>query len=85
MGVNDSTGELINEPYLITRGFIYTEEAEKLTEEAKQVLHDTLETINLRENHDWNEIRNMIRKPLRNFFYKKTMRTPMILPIIFRV
>ena len=85
MGVNDSTGELLNEPYLITRGFIYTEEAEKLTEEAKQVLHDTLETINLRENHDWNEIRNMIRKPLRNFFYKKTMRTPMILPIIFRV
>ena len=85
MGVNDSTGELLNEPYLITRGFIYTEEAEQLTEEAKQVLHDTLETINLRENHDWNEIRNMIRKPLRNFFYKKTMRTPMILPIIFRV
>lgn len=85
MGVSDSTGELLNEPYLITRGFVYTEEAEKLNEEAKQVLHDTIETLNLRENHDWNEIRNMIRKPLRNFFYKKTMRTPMILPIIFRI
>ena len=85
MGVSDATGTLLNEPYLITRGFVYSEEAEKLTEEAKQVLHDTLETLNLRENHDWNEIRNMIRKPLRNFFYKKTMRTPMILPIIFRV
>ncbi len=84
LGVNDSTGELLNEPYLITRGFVYNEEAEKLTEDAKQVLHDTLETINLRENRDWNEIRNQIRKPLRNFFYKKTMRTPMILPIIFR-
>lgn len=85
MGVSDSTGELVNEPYLITRGFVYTDEAEKLNEEAKQVLHDTIATINLRENHDWNEIRNMIRKPLRNFFYKKTMRTPMILPIIFRI
>lgn len=85
MGVSDATGELINEPYLITRGFVYTEEAGKLGEEAKQVLHDTIETLNLRENHDWNEIRNLIRKPLRNFFYKKTMRTPMILPIIFRV
>jgi len=85
MGVADATGELINEPYLITRGFVYTEEASKLGEEAKQVLHDTIETLNLRENHDWNEIRNLIRKPLRNFFYKKTMRTPMILPIIFRV
>ena len=85
MGVSDSTGELINEPYIITRGFVYTDEAEKLNEEAKQVLHDTIATLNLRENRDWNEIRNAIRKPLRNFFYKRIMRTPMILPIIFRI
>lgn len=85
IGVSDATGELVNEPYLITRGFVYNDEANKLNEDAKQVLHDTIESINLRENHDWNEIRNLIRKPLRNFFYKKTMRTPMILPIIFRV
>ncbi len=85
MGVSDSTGELMSEPYLITRGFVYTDEASTLVEEAKQVLHDTIALINFRENHDWNEIRNQIRKPLRNFFYKKTMRTPMILPIIFRI
>ena len=85
LGVSNSTGELVSEPYLITRGFVYTDEAEKLNEEAKIVLHDTIATMNFRENHDWNEIRNQIRKPLRNFFYKKTMRTPMILPIVFRV
>lgn len=85
MGVSDSSGELVSEPYLITRGFVYTGEAEKLNEEAKLVLHDTIATMNFKENHDWNEIRNQIRKPLRNFFYKKTMRTPMILPIVFRV
>ena len=85
MGVSDSTGELVSEPYLITRGFVYTGEAEELNEEAKLVLHDTIATMNFKENHDWNELRNQIRKPLRNFFYKKTMRTPMILPIIFRV
>ena len=85
IGISEATGELVNEPYLITRGFVYTDEAGKLGEEAKQVLHDTLQTINLRETHDWNETRNLIRKPLRNFFYKKTMRTPMILPIIFRI
>ena len=85
MGVSDATGELLSEPYLITRGFVYTDEAGKLGEEAKQVLHDTIATINLRENRDWNEVRNLIRKPLRNFFYKRTMRTPMILPIIFRI
>ena len=85
MGVSDSTGELVNEPYIITRGFVYTDEAETLNEEAKMVLHDTIATLNLRENRDWNEIRNAIRKPLRNFFYKRTMRNPMILPIVFRI
>jgi ribonuclease J len=85
LGVSNTTGELVSEPYLITRGFVYTGEAEALNEEAKLVLHDTIATMNFRENHDWNEIRNQIRKPLRNFFYKKTMRTPMILPIVFRV
>ena len=85
LGVSDATGELINEPYLITRGFVYADEAEKLSEEAKVVLHDTLEFVNFKENRDWNELRNTIRKPLRNFFFKRTMRNPMILPIIFRV
>lgn len=85
MGVSDATGELFNEPYLITRGFVYSDEAEKLCEDAKHILKDTIDTLNFRENRDWNELRNSIRKPLRNYFYKKTMRTPMILPIIFRV
>lgn len=85
LGVSDVSGELVNEPYLITRGFVYSDEAEKLCEEAKNVLKDTLALLDFKANHDWNDLRNTIRKPLRNFFYKKTMRNPMILPIIFRV
>ena len=85
IGVSAASGELTSDPYMITRGFVYTGEAEVLVEEAKGVLLDTLATIDLKEDHDWNELRNQIRKPLRNFFYKKTKRNPMILPIIFRV
>jgi len=85
IAVSESSGALMNEPYLITRGFVYSGEAEKLCEEAKVVLLDTLKVLDFKATHDWNELRNTIRKPLRNFFYKKTKRTPMILPIIFRV
>ena len=70
---------------MITRGFVYTGEAEALVEEAKDVLVDTLKLMDLKNISDWNDARNQIRKPLRNFFYKKTKRNPMILPIIFRV
>ena len=82
--VNAESGELVSEPYLITRGFIYSEEAEKLVEEAKAVLIDALNDFDFKEMRDFNEFRNAVRKPLRNFFYKQTMRTPMILPIIYK-
>ena len=85
IGVSASTGELLSEPYMITRGFVYSGEAENLVTEAKGVLMDTLALTDFTEDKDWNELRNIIRKPLRNFFYKKTMRSPMILPIIFKV
>ena len=85
IGVSTSSGELTSEPYMITRGFVYSGEAEALVEEAKGVLMDTLALIDMKEDHDWNDLRNQIRKPLRNFFYKKTKRTPMILPIVFKV
>jgi ribonuclease J len=85
IGVSASSGELMSEPYMITRGFMYSGEADSLLAEAKSVLMDTLNTIDLKEDRDWNDLRNLIRKPLRNFFFKKTKRSPMILPIIFKV
>ena len=85
IGVSASSGELLSDPYMITRGFVYSGEAEDLVNEAKGVLMDTLAVTDLKADRDWNELRNIIRRPLRNFFYKKTKRSPMILPIIFKV
>ena len=85
LAVSAATGEPTAEPYLISRGFAYNGEVEALCEEAKGVLLDTLATIKINELEDWNEVRNIIRKPLRNFFYKKTRRTPMILTVVFKV
>jgi len=85
MSVSSVSGELTSEPYMITRGCVYTGEAEVMIEEAKEVLLDTLKLIDFKTVTDWNDLRTQIRKPLRNFFYKKTKRNPMILPIIFKV
>lgn len=85
IGVSAVSGELLSDPYMITRGFVYSGEAEDLVNEAKGVLMDTLAVTDLKADRDWNELRNVIRRPLRNFFYKRTKRSPMILPIIFKV
>ena len=85
LAISAESGEIINDPYMITRGFVYAGEAEALVEEAKEILLDNLKVTDLKSITDWNDFRMQIRKPLRNFFYKKTKRTPMILPIIYRV
>ena len=84
VSLSKDTGEPLAEPYMITRGFVYTGEAERLVEEAKKLLQVTLDSVDFSSQPDFADLRTIIRKPLRNYFFKETGRNPMILPIIFR-
>ena len=75
------TGELLNEPEIISRGLIYTNEAQQLVFEARNVIKEALEAVNVMEN-DLSSVKNNVRKHLANFFFKKMKRRPMILTII---
>lgn len=84
LGLNMATGRIVSGPEIIARGFIYSHEAEKLIEEAKQVLVKSLGEQDLKRA-DWNTIKNNIRRVLTNLFYKKTKRRPIIIPIVFDI
>ena len=73
---------LLNEPIIMTRGLVYSEEAETLNAEIKQIVLETLKVILQSPTVDWEEAKNIIRRPLRNFFNKKMGRMPVILPVI---
>ncbi|MBE5745790.1 MAG: ribonuclease J [Clostridiales bacterium] len=75
------TGELLNEPEIISRGLIYNNEAQKLVVEARNVIKEALDAVNIMEN-DLSSVKNNVRKHLANFFFKKMKRRPMILTII---
>ncbi|MGN1208221.1 MAG: ribonuclease J [Christensenellales bacterium] len=75
------TGEIIGEPEIISRGLIYTNEAQKLVAEARHAIRDAIEAVSLKEN-DLSAVKNNVRKFLANFFYKKMKRRPMILTIV---
>jgi len=75
------TGELISEPEIISRGLIYTNEAQKLMSEAREVIKEALESVGINEN-DIATVKNNVRKMLANYFYKKMKRRPMILTVI---
>lgn len=82
MGVNPLSGEVYGVD-ITSRGFMYTkDEAEKLLAEAKEVTKKTLESIDLKGVGDWTPVKNAVRKDLKNLFFKRTRRNPMIIPVI---
>jgi ribonuclease J len=83
--IRKQSGELVQNPDLISRGFIYMKENKKLVEETrkkvKQFLKDKDHTSPAFENY----IKNKIRNELGEFLWKKTNRRPMILPVLIEV
>ena len=71
----------ISRTEIISRGFIYNEEQNKIISEAKQLLNNALEENNVNVCEKF-QIKQVVRKTLNNFFAKKVKRRPMILTLI---
>ena len=79
------TNQLLAGPDIVSRGFVYVRESESLMEEARQVLQEALEKCLTSRNADWSRIKLVIRDTMNEFIWKRTKRSPMILPIIMDV
>ncbi len=75
------SGDIFGEPTLISRGFIYQDEASEIITEAKEVIANGLANIDAKAM-DNNELKQSIKKIATNYFFKKTKRKPMIISII---
>jgi len=82
MSVDAVSGELVSGPDLISRGFIFVKDSEDLMVEARQLVIDLFERSPAASRGDWSALKNRIRDELSKFFYGKTRRSPMVLPII---
>ena len=78
-------GLVVSGPDIITRGFVYVKESEALMEELRQVANAALEDSSTRFPGDFPSIKSAIRDDISSFLYKKTKRSPMILPVIMEV
>ena len=72
-------------PDIVSRGFVYVKESEELIERAKKIAMAAIERTMERENADWMQIKSSIRDDLSKFFFSKTKRKPMILPVIMNI
>jgi ribonuclease J len=76
---------LIAGPDIVSRGFVYVRESETLMDDCKAVVLDALEECFRKNVSDWNKIKSSIKDSLSEFLWKRTKRSPMILPIITEV
>ena len=79
------TDRVVSVPDITSRGFVYIKEAEELMNGASAVAQDVLFTCRERKTIDRIKIKAAVRDNLSDYFWKKTKRRPMILPMIIEV
>lgn len=72
-------------PEIISRGFVYVRESEKLMDDSVKLVRDVVEKNVAKESFDWSSLKQEMRDELNRFLFEKTKRRPMIMPIIMEV
>ena len=85
VSIDSNSSLLAARPELITRGFIYVKENMPLINEATEVVYESIDKWNNLGSEDINALKNIIKDDMRGFIYKKTRRSPVILPVIMDI
>ncbi|WP_374049622.1 ribonuclease J [Neobacillus sp. OS1-2] len=72
-------------PEIISRGFVYVRESEKLMDDSTKLVREIVERNTAKGSFEWASLKQEIRDELNRSLYEKTKRRPMILPIIMEV
>jgi ribonuclease J len=78
-------GHVVSGPDVVSRGFVYVRESEPLIDEIKELINSVLQTCAENKIHDGDTLKTRIRNELSRMLYRRTRRSPMILPIIMEV
>lgn len=84
--VDHKTGRLVTSPDIISRGFVYMKESEKLIADVRQKIKKLMAS-GTKEGipADWSHIKMKIREEIGQFLYDQTERRPMVLPVVIEV
>ncbi|MCY4018850.1 MAG: ribonuclease J [Chloroflexi bacterium] len=78
VNIDQATGKLIDEPRIISRGFVYLKDAEDFLE---QIRENVTEVVNGSHNVNGNR-RHLVEDSLGKLIYSETKRRPMIFSIV---
>ena len=85
IALESGTARLMSEPDITSRGFVYIKEAEEMMKGANLVVQDALYNCSENGTTDRNRIKAVVKDTLGDYFWKKTQRRPMVLPMILDI
>ena len=83
--ISEGDGHVVAGPDVVSRGFVYVRESERLMVESRDLVTRVLEECAENQIHDWGTLKTRIKDDLSKLLYEKTRRNPMILPIIMEI
>ena len=85
LSVDSKSGRIVAGPDILSRGFVYIRESEHLMLEAQDRVAEGLKGYDRGQLLEWASVKSKVREVLNGFFYEKTRRRPMVLPIVMEV
>ena len=83
--ISEGDGHVVAGSDVVSRGFVYVRESERLMVESRDLVTRVLEECAENQIHDWGTLKTRIKDDLSKLLYEKTRRNPMILPIIMEI
>lgn len=83
--VRSHSGKLVQNPDIISRGFVFLKDNKKLIEDIRHKVKDMVHASDPKSWADTNQIRNDIRDKIGQFIFTKTQKRPMVLPVVIEV
>lgn len=85
VSIDSVTHAIISGPDVVSRGFVYVKESERMMNDISHLVCDTVDYSMSAGIHDWASIKTKIKERVSRYVTTKTRRAPMILPIIMEV
>ena len=83
--ISAHSGDLLSQPEIITRGFIYVKESGDLMKELQSVALDAAEGVSRKRGRDDGELRGAVKSAVSSYLFKTTKRNPMVIPVVTRL
>jgi len=83
--IDSKTGNILGNPDIISRGFVYMKENRDLIENTRSKAKKLVQSHRSNTTAEVDHIKNRIRDEVGQFLFTKTNRRPMVLPVVIKV